>query len=165
MGRHSPISRNAQLLRFLLAADPGIGRQKLGAYVYLADVESIRILGRPLSTFRYIYDRHGPFDARGFHTAKVELEHEGLVRDTGVAIGRHLVHRLEPIGRVLEYEFTAPEREVLDHVVNTYLEDDARNLCPEAVFMTAPMRKASPGKPLPMDEAEMPGSGRGASVS
>lgn len=148
----SNISRNAQVLRYLLDADPGVGRTKLAKYAYLADLEARKYLGRPISVFRYIFDRHGPFDARGFFAAKEELQQAGLAIESQVTIGPYVEHCLQPTNRALEYTFSLAEARVLDYVTRTYLSTNARELCDEVVYKTEPMQKAKPGKPLPMSQ-------------
>ena len=60
-----PLSRNAQVLRYLLEVAPAVGRIKLIKYAYLADCEAHRYIGRQISKFRYRFDKHGPFLWRG----------------------------------------------------------------------------------------------------
>ena len=56
------LSRNAQVLRYLLQVAPGIGHVKLAKFAYLADLETLKYLGRPVTGFLYIKDQFGPFD-------------------------------------------------------------------------------------------------------
>lgn len=144
------VSRNAQVLRYLLALDPGVGRTKLAKYAYLADLVALQYLGKPISAFRYRFDRHGPFDSRAFFEAKVELENAGLATESEVAIGPYLEHSLYPTDRALEYGFTIAEARVLDYVAQTYLSMNARALCEDVVYQTLPMKKAKPGRLIPM---------------
>ena len=148
------ISRNAQVLRYLLDADPGVGRTKLAKYAYLADLEARKYLGRPISEFRYIFDRHGPFDARAFFAAKEELQRAGLAIESEVALGSYVEHSLKPTDCALEYNFSLAEARVLEYVAKTYLSTSARVLCDEVVYKTEPMQKAKPGKPLPMGQMD-----------
>ena len=80
------LSRNAQVLRYLLEVAPGVGRIKLVKYAYLADCEAYRYLGRAISNFRYRFDKHGPFD-RAFFDTKDELVREGYATETPTRIG------------------------------------------------------------------------------
>jgi len=146
------VSRNAQVLRYLLDADARVGRTKLAKYAYLADLEAWKYLGRPISEFRYIFDRHGPFDATAFFAATEELQQAGLATESQVAIGSYVEHKLEPTSRALEYDFSVAEARVLDYVVKTYLSTNARELCEEIVYKTEPMLKAKPGMLLAMSQ-------------
>jgi hypothetical protein len=64
------LSRNAQVLRYLLEVAPGVGHTKLAKFAYLADLEARKYLGGPVSEFRYVRDQHGPFDAKRFFAAR-----------------------------------------------------------------------------------------------
>lgn len=157
------VSRNAQVLRYLLDASPlGIGRTKLAKFAYLADLEARQYLGRPISGFRYVFDRHGPFDGTAFFAAKDELREAGLATESEVSVGPYREHSLQPTDKALEYDFTLAEARVLEYVARTYLSTSARELCDEVVYKTEPMLKAKPGKQLPMDQVNrMRGDGLG----
>ncbi len=154
------LSRNAQVLRYLLDADPGVGRTKLAKYAYLADLVARQLLGRPISGFRYVFDRHGPFDAAAFFTAKEELVGHDLAVESEIAIGPYVEHQLSPTPRAVEYDFTLAETKVLEYVAQTYLSMGARQLCEEVVYRTEPMLKAKPGRLIPMSESTRPESVR-----
>lgn len=144
------VSRNAQVLRYLLAIDPGVGRTKLAKYAYLADLVARQYLGKPISGFRYVFDRHGPFDSNAFFRAKRELEKAGLATESEMSIGPYVEHSIFPTDRALEYSFTIAEARVLEYVAQTYLSMNARALCEDVVYQTLPMKKATPGKSVPM---------------
>jgi len=150
------LSRNAQVLRYFLEAAPGVGRTKLAKYAYLADLEARKYLGRPVSEFRYVFDRHGPFDAKAFFAAKQELHHAGLATESEVTIGSYVEHRMHPTNRAFEYTFSLAEARVLEYVASTYLSLNARELCEDVVYMTEPMVQAKPGKQIPMRIANRP---------
>lgn len=145
------LSRNAQVLRYLLQVAPGIGRTKLAKFAYLADLESRRYLGKPISSFEYYFDQRGPFDSGGFFGALRELTARGLATENQVPYGEYTGYELYATSVAAEFDFTAPEAEVLRYVAKTYLSQTARDLCDDIVYKTEPMRSAEPGKPLPMD--------------
>jgi hypothetical protein len=156
------ISRNAQVLHYLLCADPGVGRTKLANYAYLADLEARKYLGRPISAFRYRFDSHGPFDARAFCAATREMEQAGLATESEVGVGDYIEHRLMPTSRGIEYGFTLAEAKVLDYVVQTYLSTNAREICVDIVYQTEPMMKAKRGQLVPMSIVDrVPGKNLG----
>ncbi len=148
----SPVSRNAQVLRYLLDADPGVGRTKLAKYAYLADLEARKYLGQPISRFRYIFDRHGPFDSKAFFAATKELQQAGLATESEVVVGAYVEHRLEPTNRAVEYDFSLAEAKVLAYVAETYLSTNARELCEDVVYKTKPMQQAKPGRLIPLNQ-------------
>lgn len=146
----TPLSRNAQVLRYLLEIAPGVGRIKLVKYAYLADCESYRYLGRAISDFRYRFDKHGPFD-RAFFDAKEELVEEGFATETATRIGPYDGYDYRPTDEPLEYGFTREEAEILRYVAATYMSETATRLCEDVVYQTPPMKAAKVGERLKMD--------------
>ena len=145
------LSRNAQVLRYLLEIAPGVGRIKLVKYAYLADCEAYRYLGRAISTFRYRFDKHGPFD-RAFFEAKDELVQEGYATETLLRIGPYDGYDYRPTEEAVEYGFTQEEAEILRYVAETYLNASAIRLCEDVVYNTPPMLGAKVGERLKMEK-------------
>ena len=148
----SAVSRNGQVLRYLLQVAPGIGHTKLAKFIYLADLEARKYLGRPISTFVYVYDQHGPFDSRRFFRALNELKRLDLATDNEVPCGHYRGFEMFPTSRVVDFDFTLAEAEVLKYVAETYFSKTARDLCDDVVYKTEPMIGAKVGRPLPMDK-------------
>lgn len=145
------LSRDAQVLRYLLEVAPGVGRIKLAKFAYLADCEAHRYLGRPISGFRYRYAQHGPFDHRRFYRAKDELVEGEYASEVAVESGPYLGYELFPTKKPVEYGFDQPEAEILRYVTDTYLGRSARSLCDEVVYQTPPMKGAQVGDQLDME--------------
>jgi hypothetical protein len=55
--------RVAPLIQFFVSKVPGAGRTQLFKFLYLADLEARRHLGRPLTDLDYIWYDYGPFDS------------------------------------------------------------------------------------------------------
>jgi hypothetical protein len=146
----SVLSRNAQVLRYLLEVAPGIGHTKLAKFAYLADLEAWKHLGRPISHFNYVRAAHGPFDGRAFYAARDELVMRGMITDAQTQYGDYLTYQMNPTDRGVEYCFSPPEMEILRYVAETYLEKTARDLCDDVVYKTAPMQNAKEGRHLEM---------------
>ncbi|MGH7751585.1 MAG: hypothetical protein ACREN5_02110 [Gemmatimonadales bacterium] len=148
------LSRNAQVLRFLLEAAPGVGHTKLAKFAYLADLEARKHLGRAISKFRYVLAKNGPFDARGFFGARDELVSQGYATETEVPCGPYRGYELRPTPKAPEYSFSVPEAAVLRYVAVTYLAMSARDLCEDVVYETEPVKRKGlkVGEKLPMDE-------------
>src|SRR5882672_7327270 len=144
------LSRNAQVLRYLLEVTPGVGRIKLVKYAYLADCEAYRYLGRAISNFRYRFDKHGPFD-RAFFDAKDELVGDGFATETATKIGPYDGYDYRPTDEPVVYGFTQEEAEILRYVAVTYMSDTATRLCEDVVYQTPPMLAAKVGERLKMD--------------
>jgi len=145
------LSRNAQVLRFLMEAAPGVGRIKLAKFAYLADCEAHRYLGRGITRFRYRFDNHGPFDA-AFYAAKDELKDGGFATEVDEPVGPYKQVSYRPTDAAVEYDFSRPEAEILRYVAETYMRYDARSLCDDIVYQTPPMRKAKVGEVLDMNK-------------
>jgi len=148
-----PLSRNAQVLRYLLEVAPGVGRIKLVKFAYLADCESFRYLGHAISEFRYRFDSHGPFD-RAFYRAKDELVEQGYATETPTKIGPYDSYDYRPTHEDLEYSFTQAESEILRYVAITYMSETASRLCEDVVYKTPPMIGAKVGERLKMEKME-----------
>jgi len=144
------LSRNAQVLRYLLGVAPGVGRIKLVKYAYLADCEAYRYLGRAISNFRYRFDKHGPFD-RAFFDAKDELVRAGVATESPIRIGPYNGYDYRPTAEAVEYGFTQEETEILQYVARTYLTETATRLCEDVVYQTPPMKTAKVGERLKME--------------
>lgn len=149
----SELSRNAQVLRYLLEAAPGVGHTKLAKFAYLADLEAWKYLGRPISELRYVLDRHGPFDAPAFFEALEQLVARGYAAQSSVPCGPYQGYEVRPTSEPVEYGFTLAEAAVLGHVVNTYLGLTAKELCEDVVYQTEPMRNVKKvGERIPMEK-------------
>jgi len=147
------LSRNAQILRYLLERAPGLGHVKLVKFTYLADLESRRFLGKPISSFVYRKDHYGPFDL-AFFKAEAELVDGGFAVASEVPVGPYVQKTLSPTPRAVEYAFTPGEAEVLQYVAATYMDVSARMLCDDVVYETEPMKAAKnlkSGERIPMD--------------
>ncbi|SRR6266540_4477899 len=145
------LSRNAQVLRYLLEVAPGVGRIKLVKYAYLADCEAYRYLGRAITNFRYRFDKHGPFD-RAFFDTKDELVREGYATETPTRIGPYDGYDYRPTDQPVEYGFSQAEAEILRYVAETYLNETAIRLCEDVVYKTPPMQGAKIGERLKMEK-------------
>ena len=153
------LSRNAQLLRYLLQVAPGVGHSKLAKFAYLADLEARKYLGSPISELTYYFDQHGPFDSGGFFSALEELKTQGFVTENQIPCGQYIGFEVLPTSNATEFDFSTVEAEVLRYVATTYLSTTARELCDDIVYKTEPMLAAEPGKPLPLDRVNKSAEG------
>jgi Antitoxin SocA-like, Panacea domain len=145
------LSRNAQVLRYLLEVAPGVGRIKLVKFAYLADCEAHRYIGRSISEFEYRFAQHGPFDKR-FYDAKNELIDGGCATETLVESGPYTEYEFRPTAKLVEYGFDQVEVEILRYVAAIYLSHTARSLCDEVVYQTPPMEGAKVGDHLKLEK-------------
>lgn len=146
------VSRNAQVLHYLLELDRRIDATKHLKLAYLADVFGRRFLGHPITEFSYHWHDHGPFDS-AFYGARDELEFaEVATEQTTEYPGTDYEARtLVALGGSVDYDFSPGERWVLDYVYRTYGDLPLDGLL-EIVYRTPPMERVEKqGEPLPME--------------
>ena len=161
------LSRNAQVLRYLIQVAPGSGHTKLAKFAYLADLEARRYTGRPISRFRYKLFPYGPFPGKPFFAARDELTRHGYAVEATVPSGSYSCQELSPTASVPEYDFSVAEAQLLAWVAESYMALTARELCDDVVYQTEPMkkRKLNVGEELPMDSMnKKPGDELGFSL-
>lgn len=135
-----PVSRNAQLLKFLVARNPsGVGNLQLMKFAYLCDLESRKLMGKPISDFDYIWYDYGPFD-KGLYAAITELTDADLAVQSEVDYGSGIRARkvLVDRGEAVETEFSPAELEVMSFVANRYMSLPLDTLL-NVVYDTEPM--------------------------
>lgn len=146
------LSRNAQVLRYLLEVAPGVGHTLLAKFTYLADLLARQHLGKPISEMRYTFDEHGPFDARRFYSARDELIEGGYITHGSADIGGHAGFEMFPTNQAVEYSLTEEEAQILTWVARRYGSWTATDLCNQVVYTSKPMQNAKPGTRLDMDQ-------------
>ena len=148
------ISRNAQVLKFLIQRkEDGIGHIRLSKMAYMADLEARKYIGHPITEFAYIYDKFGPFDAKGFYPALSELENKKLSYEEVKPLAHDKIMRLvhDVSGGAVRFELPIAERRILRWVFESYVETDTRELLEDIVYETPPMEEAIKDNPLNMD--------------
>lgn len=147
------LSRNAQVLKFLLQQCKGAGRTRLQKLAYLADLESRKLLGKPVSEFQYIWHDHGPFDS-ALYDAIQELDEKGYATQSEIDYGDGYVEkRVRDTGKPALLEFSPAQIEILSYIVKRYTKTPLKQLLDDVVYETEPMEKVQRrGDRLPMDE-------------
>ena len=150
MGRS--LSRNAQVFLYFLRHSSGLGHTRLLKLAYLADLEARRLLGSPISTLRYIFHRHGPFDP-ALYESVAELERAGLARVQEVRYpsGQHEKQVVATTQAPDVSGFTPAETQVLAYVARQYGGMDLGTLLQQVVYQTRPMRRAERGASVPVE--------------
>src|SRR5688572_29443700 len=107
------LSKNAQVLKFFLQqCKDGAGRTRLQKLAYLADLESRKLLGHPISDFNYIWHHHGPFDS-ALYDAINELSIKGYATKSEIDYGQGYVeHSARDTGAPALLDFTPGEVEI-----------------------------------------------------
>lgn len=137
------LDKNAQIIKFIVERLPGkLGRVHLMKLIYLADYHSRRLYGRPISSLKYIWWNHGPFDKKfyGYIGALkpnyIMEEETSFLPDKGCISYKY--HN-GPAG--VKYTFTEPELYILEYVIRTFGKADIDELLEGVVYMTEPMQK------------------------
>lgn len=145
------MSRNSRVLELVLQrAGKPLGRIRLLKLAYLADLLAWRVLGAPLSEFRYFFHRNGPFDA-AFYTALEELDQAGRITQEEITtqdgyecnLTRSTVPGYAPEG------FTPGQVHLVDLAVKRYAALPQEELLRQ-VYATEPMKGANRGQSLSM---------------
>jgi hypothetical protein len=145
------------LLCYFINSLPFSGRTQLVKFMYLADLESRRLRGQPITDLRYIWYIHGPFDKRIYDTLD-DLRERGYVREIERRFASgdkaYAYHLVKPIAATLHRH----DRAIAEYVEKTFGKTRLRSLLDDVVYQTAPMidaeeRKAFK-KPLRMSLAD-----------
>lgn len=145
------LSRNAQLVKYFAQQYRGVPRTRLVKFIYMADVLARQYLGAPVSQFRYIRHRFGPYDS-AIEDAVRELEAAGLVeqKTDWWDVGKRS-ERVVDLHRPIPFDFSLGEGAVLDYVVTNYVGMPWKEFLHDVVYETPPMQGERPmGAPLPM---------------
>jgi hypothetical protein len=131
------------VLRFLISHLSGrVGRAQLLKLVYLADVESRRYLGRPLTSLRYTWQAGGPSDKALDRHLEV-LRADGSIIDEPVAWGVSVSAPLYVFfGPIAATPFTRGEEAVLSFITRSYADSKLGALIDEMIEATEPVRLA-----------------------
>jgi hypothetical protein len=145
----------ADLILYFLARVPGAGRTQIVKFLYLADLESRRCLGRPLTDLKYIWGDFGPFDQR-IYDCLDQLRKSGKVTEEQYPSsygGTAYCYRTcagqpqEPATKVVAL--------ILEKVVTDIQGVPLRNLLDDVVYQTKPMldanNRGARGQPLRME--------------
>src|SRR5262249_59025770 len=83
--------RVADLIKYFVRRVPGAGRTQIVKFLYLADLEAHRYLGRPISDLVYHWDEHGPFDRRVLDSLDY-LRNHGFIEEEQVEFPNSSAH-------------------------------------------------------------------------
>src|SRR5262245_28563618 len=108
----------AQMIRFFVERVPGAGRTQIVKFLYLADVESRRYLGRPISNLNYIWYDYGPFDKEILSQLDQLCDH-GFVKGEKTFYPGGTGYRYNP-GTAVQFNFSNEELAILNFTAATY---------------------------------------------
>jgi uncharacterized protein YwgA len=151
------LTREQQLVAYFVnnCDDGRLGRTRLMKLLYLADYESRRFFGRPLTNLQYVWHYYGPYDSTLFDATQ-ELENLGVIVSEQVIYPSGKAGYLYHSGsRSISTTFAPSEVELLSYVVREYSKKELKVLLEDIVYETEPMQalqeRDGRGEPLPMD--------------
>lgn len=140
------------MLKYFVQHAGHLGITKIIKLTYLADLEARRCLGRPITHFEYVFDKHGPFDRRLYSCIR-ELVDAGLVTQQDVRHFAIVEHRILDTGQPVQLSFSPAEEEVLRYLLEQYSSAPLGDLLSEVVYESRPMQRVKVrGERLPMDD-------------
>jgi hypothetical protein len=153
------LSRNALLAKYFAQQYKGVPRTKLMKFIYMSDVLGRQYLGKPLSQFRYIRYKYGPY-APAIETTVAELVAKGhATEEHDVWNIKSYYKRVHDLQQPVAFGFSLGESAVLDYVVKNYLDMNWEEFLHDVVYETLPMKRTKKkGEPLPMDLLNFQGS-------
>lgn len=163
MTENVQLSKEEQMVAFFVrTAASDLGRTQLMKFLYLADYEARRLLGRSISGLKYIWYHHGPYDENAVkamsHLDDLKIIHESTVMYPNGRISYRYNRGVLPAA--LD-GFSAIELQILKHVSEEYSKYSLDDLL-EWVYDTEPMVKAKEQKAFnkPLDMKMMDNSKR-----
>lgn len=132
----------AQMIRFFVERVPDAGRTQIVKFLYLADVESRRYLGRPISDLDYIWYEHGPFDSEILAQLD-QLFLAGLITAEKVSYPNGFAgYQYRATEIPVHFDFSKEQMTILDYTAVTYGSTRLRTLLEDVVYKTKPMLDA-----------------------
>jgi hypothetical protein len=135
-------SRVAQLIRYLVELVPGAGRTQIVKFLYLADHEARRHLGKPMTALRYRWDKFGPFDPEILRQVD-SLERQGYLREAAYEFQGTVAYSYTATEKSAPRPFTKAELAILGVIVDRFGKMPLGNLLDDVVYQTRPMLEAT----------------------
>lgn len=149
------LSKNQILIRYLAErCGRRLGRTRLVKAAFLADYQSRRHLGKPISSYEYKYHHHGPWTQQVPEDVK-SLEALGLLEEHREISIKHMnfVHSYTAKGAVDYSAFSPDELFIIEAVADRCSSGDIDSLL-DKVYATPPMqeaKKVGKGARIPME--------------
>ena len=153
-------SNAAKLIRYFVERVPGSGRTRIVKFLYMADHEARRYLGRPLTDLEYRWDNHGPFDPEILRQLNF-LGSNGYLKEE-IYKQEYVWYKYFPTESPLPCPLRKEEWSILEHVIDRYASMKLDSFLEDVVYQTRPMLEVTTrGELLRMDlvnnEARVPG--------
>lgn len=149
-------TKNQQIFKFIIERLSGrLGRTHLLKLVYLADYHFHKLAGKSISTFKYTWYQHGPFDS-SFYDDIDSLEKGTYIEEKEVYFPTccgYVFH--DTPSRMVYDKLSTQDLYILEYVIKTYGKADLQALLDEVVYKTEPMKELTKrnafGERLPME--------------
>jgi hypothetical protein len=142
------MNRTSELICFFAERLPMSGTSQLRGYLYLADWQSRRYLGRPLTDLVWTLGDDGPTDTRVALLLN-ELTDAGYLAPEPSDFSPAVVS-YRRTARPLSLNVEPAEQAVLNSVLDLLCRPGHRNLLADIIRQTEPVRDAVTGQPLQM---------------
>lgn len=156
-----PNDRNAELIAFFVSHCQGeLGRTRLMKLLYLADYESRRFFGKPISQLKYIWHYYGPYDAKVGQVLEALKSADAVLEDQVLYPTGKKGYLYKSGPKPLESTFQPEESAILSYVCNRYSKTDLRELLDDVVYETEPMiaAKKADAREQPLDMSVVDGT-------
>jgi Protein of unknown function (DUF4065) len=136
---HSPVPTEELVSYFVDRLSGRVGRTMLMKLLYLADLESRRYLGRPISAMNYQLHHYGPFDQE-LYRALAALRDAGEISEEPIEFPAGVGYRYASRRPGRTHSFSRVDEAILGYVFKTYAEYDLQGVL-DVVYSSKPMKK------------------------
>ena len=145
--------KTSDAIAYLLTKVPSAGRTQVVKFLFLADLEARKCLGKPLTDLNYVLDRHGPFDPTIL--AKLdEMEESGQISSERYSYRGNNCYSYAKNNKTPKVRLSAAKEAILSHVAELVRKSSLEKLL-KAVYDTEPVvdakRRRAFGRVLKMD--------------
>lgn len=137
-------TKTTDLIAFLLQKIPTAGRTQVVKFLYLADLEARKCLGKPLTNLNYVLDHHGPFDPV-ILACLDSMETRGLISTEEYSYRGNRCYSYAKNKNTPKIQFSPEKEAVLNHVADIVRKNSLPKLL-EIVYGTEPVVDAKKRK-------------------
>ena len=145
-------TKTIDLIAYLLERVPSAGQTQIVQFLYLADLEGRKCLGKPLTDLHYVMCDHGPFDPKILEQLE-RMDAAGLVAVERYPYRGNLAYSYKKQKKTPKVHLSEEKEIVLDHVVELVRKNSLTALL-KMVDETEPIvdarNRAAVGRPLKM---------------
>jgi uncharacterized phage-associated protein len=136
---NTPVPTEELVSYFVDRLSGRVGRTMLMKLLYLADLESRRYLGKPISSMNYQLHHYGPFDQE-LYRALNTLRDAGEITEEPIEFPAGVGYRYASLRQGRTHNFSRAEEAILGYVFKTYAEYDLQSVL-DVVYSSKPMKR------------------------